>query len=83
MVRASTRDTEKTGRRQKGRLINLGDDKLYFVADDTSYAKEIDGILNRKRLAPFRIKKEELICLTEEELEALLNDSTSLRPARK
>jgi hypothetical protein len=29
------------------------------------------------------IQRDELICLTEEELEALLSEGTSLRPARK
>jgi hypothetical protein len=83
MARATKPDDQKTGRRKRGRVINLGGDKLYFVPNDTDLAQAINGLLNPKTLMPFKIDRDELISLTEEELEALLNDSTSLRPARK
>lgn len=82
MARA-TKPDDKTKRGKKGRVINLGGDKLYFVPNDTELAQAIDKLLNPKTLMPFKIDRDELICLTEQELEALLNDSTSLRPARK
>jgi hypothetical protein len=83
MIRGVKRKSPSKDRRTKGRLINLGKDKLYFVPDDSGYAKEIDAVLHPKKLKTFLIQRDELICLTEEELEALLSEGTSLRPARK